>query len=84
MARDLVEKEDNDDDPPDVSKVVLNIQVLQAGGGVLFAVASTLGEVTEGFHERHDGRLKRVVEVRVCRIVLVLWEMLARRRVLRV
>ena len=54
VENDLVDEEDDNNDPPDVSEVVLYVNVLAASSGVFFSMASALGEATGNFHQRHS------------------------------
>lgn len=56
VENDLVEEEDDNNDPPDVSKVVLYVNVLAASSGVFLSIASALGEARGSVHQRHGWR----------------------------
>jgi hypothetical protein len=50
---DLVREEDDNNDPPDVSEVVLDVEVLETSSWVFLFMAGTLGEATHSLDERH-------------------------------
>ena len=65
----LVEREDNDDDPPDVTKIVLDIDILLGRPWVHFAISGSpscgricsLNKSTQSLTERHscgEGRVE--------------------------
>ena len=50
---DLVHEEDDNNDPPDVSEVVLDVEVLKTSSRVFLFMTRTLGETTHILEERH-------------------------------